>query len=97
MAQIIIYPNDDDSLSIIVPVASCELPIEEIALKDVPPGKPYHIIDSELLPKEDIFADALEADFSSPSGLGADYGTGSENTVIGWDENNKPVIKEASE
>jgi hypothetical protein len=97
MAQIIIYPNDDNSLAIIMPMDNCGIPIEEIALKDVPPGKPYHIIDSDLLPKEELFIDAFEADFSSPNGVGADYGTDSQNHVIGWDENNKPIIKEASE
>lgn len=47
--QRIIYKNDDGGVSVIIP-ADCGLTIEEIALKDVPFGKPYKIIDAAELP-----------------------------------------------
>jgi hypothetical protein len=95
MYQVIIYPNDEGWISVVMPMPDCGLPIEEIAKKDVPPGKPYHIIDASLLPQDDMFFHAWEADFSNPDGIGADYGTGSNNDVIAWDEDKKPIIKYA--
>jgi len=70
MAQVIIYPNDEGWLSVVTPILSCGIPLEEIARKDVHPGKPYHIIDSSLLPQELTFFTAWEADFSDPDGHG---------------------------
>lgn len=96
MSQVIIYPNDEGWLSVIMPMDNCGLPIEEIAKKDVPAGKPYHIIDASLLPQDSMFFNAWEADFTNPDGIGADYGAGSSNDVIAWDENNKPIIREAA-
>jgi hypothetical protein len=93
MSQVIIYPNDEGWLSVIFPAVECGLPIEEIAKKDVPTGKPYRIIDSTLLPQDSTFFNAWEADFSNSDGIGADYGIGSTNDVIGWDENNKPILR----
>ena len=95
MSQVIIYPNDEGGLTVVYPAAECGLPIEEIAKKDVSAGKPYRIIDAELLPQDSTFFDAWEADFSDPDGIGADYGIGSDNVVIAWDENNKPVVRRA--
>ena len=46
MSQVIIYPNNEGWLSVVTPVSECELSIEEIARKDVPAGKPYHIINA---------------------------------------------------
>lgn len=74
MSQVIIYPNDEGWLSVIIPAPECGIPIEEIARKDVHAGKPYHIIDSSLLPTENTFFSAWEADFSDPDG----HGIGSE-------------------
>jgi len=70
MSQVIIYPNDEGWLSVISPAFNCGLSVEEIARKDVPAGKPYHIIDSSLLPTENTFFNAWEADFSNPDGHG---------------------------
>ena len=70
MTQVIIYPNDEGWLSVISPAIECNLSVEEIARKDVPAGKPYHIIDVSLLPTENTFFSAWEADFSSPNGYG---------------------------
>lgn len=71
----IIYPNDDNKLSIIFPATDCGLTVEQIARKDVPAGKPFLIVEDSELPEEDfMFADAWEADFTDPDG----YGIGAE-------------------
>lgn len=70
MTQVIIFPNDDGWLSVVNPAPECELSIEEIARKDVPAGKPYHIINANQLPQEHMFFEAWEADFSNPDGQG---------------------------
>jgi len=70
MPQVIIYPNDEGWLSVVSPAPECGIPVEEIARKDVPVGKPYHIIDVSLLPTENTFFNAWEADFNSPTGHG---------------------------
>lgn len=70
MDKCIIYPNDDGLISILAPSSECGLSIEQIAQKDVPTGKPYLIVDrSELA--DLTFADAFEADFTDPNGVGA--------------------------
>jgi hypothetical protein len=73
MNKRIIYPNDFDGVSIIVP-ADCGLTIEEIAEKDVPPivvygpdmeiisstPRPYQIVELEDIPSDRTFRDAWE-------------------------------------
>lgn len=56
----IIYPNDQGGVSVIVPSKNCGLTIEEIAKKDVPPGKPYKIIDVSEIPSDRTFRNAWE-------------------------------------
>lgn len=70
MSQVIIFPNDEGWLSVVIPAPECGLTIEEIARKDVPAGKPYHIINANQLPQDDVFFSAWEADFSNPDGQG---------------------------
>ena len=60
MNQRIIYPNDNGGVSIIVPAPECGLTIEEIAVKDVPEGKPYKIVDVADIPLDRTFRDAWE-------------------------------------
>ena len=57
MNQRIVYQNDEGGISIIVP-ADCGLTIEEIAAKDVPAGKEYHIVDVTDIPTDRTFRDA---------------------------------------
>mgnify|MGYP005996714535 FL=1 len=66
----IIYPNDDDGVAIVVPSPNTKYTIEEIALKDVPKGKPYRIIEDHEVPTDRTFREAWEADFSEPEGFG---------------------------
>ena len=57
MDKRIIYSNDDGTISIIVP-ADCGLTIEQIAAKDVPSGKEYHIVDKSEIPSDRTFRNA---------------------------------------
>lgn len=70
MTQVIIYPNNEGWLSVVSPAAECGLSIEEIARKDVPAGKRYHIINLDQVPQDNTFFNAWEADFSNPDGYG---------------------------
>jgi hypothetical protein len=75
--KIIIYPNDDGGISVLHCVLNSGLTVEEIAVKDVPSGKPFKFITTDDLPTDDdgnydrSFRAAWEADFSSPDGYGA--------------------------
>ena len=68
----IIYPQDNGNIALVIPTG--ELPIEDVAQKDVPAGVPYLIVDSADVPEDRTFFGAWEADFSNPDGhgLGAD-------------------------
>jgi hypothetical protein len=70
MNQRIIYPNNEGWLSVVTPALECGLTVEEIARKDVPAGKPYHIINTDQLPQDHVFFNAWEADFTEPTGQG---------------------------
>ena len=53
MNQRIVYTQDDETVAVIVPAVSVEL-----ALKDVPTGKEYHIVDVTDIPTDRTFRDA---------------------------------------
>lgn len=57
----IIYKNDDGGVSVIIP-ADCGLTIEEIALKDVPTGKPFKIVNTVEIPTDRELRDAWSID-----------------------------------
>ena len=57
MNKRIVYTQDDGTIAIIVP-ADCGLTIEEIAAKDVPAGKKYHIVDKSEIPTDRTFRNA---------------------------------------
>ena len=54
----ILYPTPDGGVAIIIP--SGELPIEEVAAKDVPAGLPYTIVDASEIPEDRTFRAAWE-------------------------------------
>lgn len=58
----IIYPTTDGGIAIVIPTG--ELPIEEVAAKDVPAGVPYKIIDASEIPEDRTFRAAWTAEFS---------------------------------
>jgi hypothetical protein len=66
----IIYPNDEGGVSIIVPSLECPLTIEEIALKDVPQGKPFKIVDVSEISPDRTFRNAWEVEITNPDGVG---------------------------
>ena len=57
MNKRIIYLSDDGGVAVIVP-ADCGLTIEEIAAKDVPSGKEYHIVNVSDIPSDRTFRNA---------------------------------------
>jgi hypothetical protein len=60
MNQRIIYPTDDGGVAVIIPAAECGLNIEAIAVKDVPTGKPFKIVDVSDIPEDRTFRNAWE-------------------------------------
>ena len=60
MDKRIIYQNDEGGISIIVPAPEAleTMTIEEIAAKDVPQGKEYHIVDVSDIPEDRTFRNA---------------------------------------
>ena len=67
MTKRIIFPLND-GICILTP--SDELPLVEVAKKDVPANVPYIIVESNTIPSDRSFRDAWEADFSQPDGYG---------------------------
>ena len=63
MINAIIYPGDNGNIALVMPTG--ELPIEQVAAKDVPAGKPYLIVDYSDIPEDHTFFGAWEADFSN--------------------------------
>jgi hypothetical protein len=97
--QIIVYEKDDGGVAVVTPTPEAldKLGINAIALKDVPAGKPFKIVDASEIPQDSMFFDAWEVVINEPDGSGADYGVGSTNEVVGWDENRNPIIRGATE
>ena len=62
MNQRIIYSNDDNGVSFLIPTEEylAKHTIEELAKKDVPEGKPYKIVDVADFPKDFTFRNAWE-------------------------------------
>jgi hypothetical protein len=63
----IIYPTSS-GIAVIHPTG--ELPIHEVARKDVPAGIPYIVMATDNLPASREFRNAWTADFSEPDGYG---------------------------
>jgi len=64
MTKRIIYPTDTGGVAIIVPapewLAQEGNTVELLAIKDVPEGKPYKIIDTADVPSDRTFRNAWE-------------------------------------
>ncbi len=60
MEKRIVYPNGEGGVTILIPALECGLTIEEIAVKDVPKGKPYKIVDVSEIPSDRTFRNAWE-------------------------------------
>lgn len=75
MTQRIIYQNDEGGVAVIIPTPEAlELyGIEAIALKDVPAGKPFKIVDSADVPSDRTFRAAWEVDAATlTDGVGSE-------------------------
>ena len=55
----ILFPNDDGGISVIIPAESLDA-----AMKDIPSGKPYLIVDATDIPADREFRNAWTADFT---------------------------------
>ena len=64
----ILYPNSEGGISVVIPTG--ELPIADVAQKDVPAGTPYLVVEDDVIPSDRSFRNAWEADFSNPDGTG---------------------------
>lgn len=76
--QVIIYKQDNDCLAVIYPTQEAVdlYGIEAIALKDVPFGKPFKIIDSSELPSDRSSRAFWTVDDEVlTDGVGAEYNT----------------------
>jgi hypothetical protein len=74
----IIYCTDEGGVAVIVPTPQAleQYGIEAIALKDVPAGKPFKIVDASDIPTDRTFRAAWELDPKSlTDGIGADHNT----------------------
>lgn len=83
MTQRIIYQTDEGDVAVVVPSPEAlkQYGIEAIALKDVPAGKPFKIVDSADIPSDRTFRAAWEVDPATlTDGVGAEYSTFQEVT-----------------
>ena len=51
--QVILFPNDNGGVSVIIPAPEFADQIEAVAQKDVPAGKSWRIVDDSTLPSRD--------------------------------------------
>ena len=75
MNQRIIYPTDDGGVSIIIPTQEAleQHGIQAIAIKDVPAGKPFKIVDASDIPTDRTERDAWTVDESElTDGIGGE-------------------------
>lgn len=75
MTQRIIYQTDEGSVAVIIPTPEAleQYGIQAIALKDVPAGKPFKIVDAADVPSDRTFRSAWEVDPSTlVDGVGAE-------------------------
>ena len=58
----IVYTQDDGTVAVVVPTPEAleTMTIEQIAAKDVPQGKAYHIVDVSEVPTDRTFRGAWE-------------------------------------
>lgn len=67
MNKRIIYTNSENKLCVVIPAPDCQLSLEQIIQKDVPPNTQYTVIDDVDLPQERTFRGAWEEDAANAS------------------------------
>jgi hypothetical protein len=60
MNKRIIYPSESGGVVILIPSPNWNGITEELAIKDVPTGKPYKIVDVSEVPSDRTFRNAWE-------------------------------------
>ena len=91
----ILYKQENGRLAIIQPTSEALeiMTIDEIALKDVPMGLHFAIVEDSEIPTDRAYREAWTVDSSLVTGgFGADYGVGSANLLIGYDELRNPIV-----
>lgn len=51
--KVIIFPQDDNRVSVVIPAPEFADQVDAVANKDVPEGKPWRIVDTDDLPSRD--------------------------------------------
>lgn len=101
--KVILYKNiETGGVVVLQPILNCNLTLEQIAAKDVPPGVPYifmlkNDLNFFMEQQHPILFDAMEIDFSNPDGVGANFGYGSYYAVDGWDDDGNPILRQERE
>ena len=75
MTKRIIYKTDEGGVAVIIPAPEAleQYGVDAIALKDVPAGKPFKIVDTADVPADRTFRAAWEVDASTlTDGVGAE-------------------------
>ena len=68
----IIYQEADGNVCVITPAANCELTDAQTALKDVPTGLKFKIVDDSVVPSDRVFRNAWTVDEATlTDGVGA--------------------------
>ena len=68
----IIYQQTDGSVAVITPAANCSLTDSETALKDVPTGLKFKIVEDSVVPSDRTFRNAWSVDEATlTDGVGA--------------------------
>lgn len=70
---LIIYQNTDGTNGLILPLLAEGSTVADVALKDVPVGCPFLIVDESEMPSELQYHEAWDVDFSDPDGVGLGY------------------------
>jgi len=65
MNERIIYPNEEGGVAVIVPANNTKLTVADIALKDVPAGVKFKVVDVSDIPTDRTFRNAWEFDFTN--------------------------------
>jgi hypothetical protein len=60
MNKLIIFPSNEGGVVVLHPAPDWGGTLEELAIKDVPAGKPFKIIDASEIPFDRTFRDAWE-------------------------------------
>lgn len=92
MGKRVIYKTPEGGVAIIVPAEDCGLTLEQIAAKDVPFGSRFKIVDEAEIPPRNSRATFNIPDAQLTDGVGADYGAGSQNEVVGY-RDGQPVVR----